>query len=54
MRTSWPELDAETVLEHLRGRLAGYKLPKSVVFTDELPHNASGKLIKSRLKARAE
>ena len=47
-------LDAETVLEHLRGRLAGYKLPKSVVFTDELPHNASGKLIKSRLKARAE
>ena len=38
------------VLAHLDGRLARYKRPASVVFLDELPHNASGKLIKSRLR----
>jgi fatty-acyl-CoA synthase len=35
--------------QHLDGRLARYKLPKTVVFTDELPHNASGKLVKARV-----
>ena len=44
------ELDEETVLVHLGGLLARYKLPKSVVFVPELPHNASGKLLKSRLR----
>jgi fatty-acyl-CoA synthase len=44
------ELDDEGVLAHLDGRLARYKLPKSVVFVSELPHNASGKLLKSRLR----
>jgi fatty-acyl-CoA synthase len=44
------ELDADAVLSHLEGRLARYKLPKSVVFVPELPHNASGKLLKSRLR----
>jgi fatty-acyl-CoA synthase len=44
------ELDAAGVLAHLDGRLARYKLPKSVVFVPELPHNASGKLLKSRLR----
>ena len=44
------ELDADAVLAHLGGRLARYKLPRTVVFVAELPHNASGKLVKSRLK----
>ncbi|MBZ5739475.1 acyl-CoA synthetase [Nocardioides mangrovi] len=43
-------LDADAVLAHLDGRLARYKLPRSVVFLPGLPHNASGKLLKSRLK----
>jgi fatty-acyl-CoA synthase len=34
------------LITHLDGRLARYKIPKSVVFADELPHNASGKLVK--------
>ena len=46
-------LDADEVLDHLGGRLARYKLPRSVVFVAELPHNASGKLLKSRLKDEA-
>ena len=44
------EVDEAGVLAHLEGRLARYKLPKSVVFVPELPHNASGKLLKSRLR----
>jgi acyl-CoA synthetase (AMP-forming)/AMP-acid ligase II len=44
------ELDADEVLAHLDGRLARYKLPKSVVLVPDLPHNASGKLLKSRLR----
>ena len=43
-------LTADDVLAHLEPRLARYKLPRSVVFLDELPHNASGKLVKSRLR----
>jgi long-chain acyl-CoA synthetase len=33
-----------------RERLAGYKLPKSVDFTDALPRNPSGKLLKRQLR----
>lgn len=40
----------QEILEFLRGRLAGYKIPGSVVFTDVLPRNATGKLVKSRLR----
>ncbi|MGV1009010.1 MAG: acyl-CoA synthetase [Dermatophilaceae bacterium] len=38
------------ILEHLQGRLARYKIPKSVVLTDALPHNASGKLLKVHIR----
>lgn len=38
------------LIAHLDGRLARYKLPRSVEFVLELPHNASGKLLKSRLR----
>ena len=43
-------LTEEELLAHLTGRLARYKLPRTVVFTEELPHNASGKLVKSRVR----
>lgn len=43
-------LTAAELLEHLKGRIAGYKIPKYVRFVDELPHNASGKLLKARIK----
>ncbi|MER5265458.1 long-chain fatty acid--CoA ligase [Actinosynnema sp. NPDC002837] len=43
------ELD---VLAFLRDRLAGYKIPKSVVFVDELPQSATGKLLKKLVRAR--
>ncbi|GAA4588794.1 acyl-CoA synthetase (AMP-forming)/AMP-acid ligase II [Actinoplanes octamycinicus] len=41
------------VIEFCRGRLAGYKIPRSVELRDELPHNASGKVRKYLLRAEA-
>ncbi|MGI5459550.1 o-succinylbenzoate--CoA ligase [Streptomyces sp. CA-249302] len=45
-------LDPDEVLASLSGRLAKYKIPKSVVIADELPRTASGKLVKSRVRKR--
>ncbi|MEU5043724.1 acyl-CoA synthetase [Streptomyces griseorubiginosus] len=44
--------DPDEVLASLAGRLAKYKIPKSVVVADELPRTASGKLLKSRVRKR--
>jgi fatty-acyl-CoA synthase len=40
------------LLAFLDGRIARYKIPKSVVFTDVLPRTASGKVTKSDLRSR--
>jgi len=44
-----PEL-AEELLEWTRGRLAKFKLPRSVDFLDELPRDPNGKLYKRKLR----
>jgi acyl-CoA synthetase (AMP-forming)/AMP-acid ligase II len=36
-----------------RTRLAGFKVPKQIRFVDELPRNAQGKLVRSRLLIRS-
>ncbi|WP_460773099.1 o-succinylbenzoate--CoA ligase [Microbacterium sp. GXF7504] len=46
------QLDPEEIPRHLTGRLAKYKIPKRVVFEDELPRTASGKIRKAELRAR--
>jgi len=45
------EVTAEELITFCREHLAGYKLPKSVDFTDVLPRNPSGKLLKRELRA---
>lgn len=42
-------LDAKTVLAAFQGRLARYKHPQEVVFVEQLPRNAMGKVQKFRL-----
>jgi acyl-CoA synthetase (AMP-forming)/AMP-acid ligase II len=42
-------LDAEAVRDHVRANLARYKVPREVVFLDELPRNATGKVLKDKL-----
>ena len=44
---------AESVTAHCRARLARYKVPASVVITDNIPRTASGKVQKHILRARA-
>jgi fatty-acyl-CoA synthase len=39
------------VLRHCGVNLAKFKTPMSVVFVEELPHNATGKIVKRRLRA---
>jgi acyl-CoA synthetase (AMP-forming)/AMP-acid ligase II len=40
----------ESLIEFLSGRMAKWMLPDDVVFTDELPHTATGKLLKTKLR----
>lgn len=43
-------LSPEQVIEHCRAQLASYKKPKHVHFLDELPRNATGKVLKFELR----
>ncbi|MFC9997099.1 FadD3 family acyl-CoA ligase [Nocardia sp. NPDC127526] len=43
-------LDAADIIEWSRTRLAGYKVPREVIFTDVLPRNAGGKVVKGELR----
>lgn len=45
-------LDEAAVLTHCVKHLAKFKVPKSVEFVDELPHNATGKILKRELRER--
>jgi acyl-CoA synthetase (AMP-forming)/AMP-acid ligase II len=40
----------ELVLAHCRRRLPQYKLPEELVLLQSMPHNSSGKVLKSKLK----
>ena len=43
-------VSADEIICHLKSSLAKYKIPKRVVFVDQLPRNAAGKILKNRLK----
>jgi fatty-acyl-CoA synthase len=45
------DLSEETVKAYVKANLARYKVPREVVFLDELPRNATGKVLKRELKA---
>ncbi len=42
----------EDVLAHLEGRIAKWWMPDDVVFVDEIPHTATGKISKMELRER--
>lgn len=44
------QVSADEILEICRKNLAGYKKPKQVIFVDEMPHTASGKIQKKKLR----
>lgn len=42
--------DADVLRDHVRDNLARYKVPRDVVFLDELPRNPTGKVLKRKLE----
>ena len=46
------ELAADELKAHVKANLAGYKTPREIEFLEELPRNATGKVLKRDLHAR--
>ena len=42
-------VDPDEVIAFAKEQLANFKIPRSVVFVDEFPRNASGKILKRNL-----
>jgi len=45
-------LTEDDIISHCRERMAGFKTPKRVVIVEQLPKNASGKILKRDLRTR--
>ncbi|HUP99741.1 MAG TPA: acyl-CoA synthetase, partial [Aeromicrobium sp.] len=43
------QVDEDALKQHVRQHLANYKIPREVVVLDELPRNATGKVLKREL-----
>ncbi len=50
VRKEGETLTEAEVINHCRQNLARYKVPQSVLFVDEIPHNATGKVLKRELR----
>ncbi len=52
VRKSGSDVSAADIQTHLTGQVAKWWLPDEIVFVDELPHTATGKLLKTALRER--
>lgn len=50
VRAEKSDLDADGVREYVKANLARYKVPREVEFLDELPRNATGKVLRNKLR----
>lgn len=48
------QISENEICNALAGKIAHYKIPKKVIFVDEFPRNAAGKVLKRILKKRIE
>jgi acyl-CoA synthetase (AMP-forming)/AMP-acid ligase II len=46
------DVSEDDLKQHVKSNLAGYKVPRGVTFLDELPRNATGKVLKRELEER--
>jgi fatty-acyl-CoA synthase len=46
------DVDEDTLRSHVKENLANYKVPREIVFLDELPRNESGKVLRRELAER--
>ena len=54
VRSEGSSLDKDAVLLFLKDKIAMWWMPDDVLFVDELPHTATGKLYKSVLREQYE
>lgn len=52
-RRAGHEVSPDELHQFMTGRIAAYKMPVAYHFVDELPHNASGKILKRELRTMA-
>ena len=50
VRRAGSTVQIEEIMDHLAARIAKWWLPDDVVFVDSLPHTATGKLLKTKLR----
>jgi fatty-acyl-CoA synthase len=50
--TAGAEVSEEELRAHIKANLASYKAPREIEFLDELPRNATGKVLKRELQVR--
>ena len=50
VRRAGQQVSAEDLTSHLSARLANWWLPDEILFVDELPHTATGKILKTKLR----
>jgi fatty-acyl-CoA synthase len=50
--TEGAEVSGDELKAHVKANLASFKTPREIVFVDELPRNATGKVLKRELQAR--
>ena len=50
VREAGAELSKEDLLGYLKGKIAKWWMPDDVLFVNELPHTATGKLLKTKLR----
>jgi acyl-CoA synthetase (AMP-forming)/AMP-acid ligase II len=52
-REAGQSVDEAAVIEHCKGRIASFKIPRHVIFVDEFPMTSSGKIQKVKLREQA-
>ena len=52
VRSPGGEVDRDGMLDYLKDKVPKWWLPDAVVFVDEIPHTATGKILKSELRKR--
>jgi fatty-acyl-CoA synthase len=54
VKANGKDISEDDAKKHVKSNLAGYKVPREVEFLDELPRNATGKILKRKLAEREE
>lgn len=54
MKTPGADLDRAAMLAFYEGRITRWQIPDDVVFVDEIPHTATGKMLKLKPRQQFE